>query len=204
MKVEEVGANQKELFNELADGKEGSFLQAWEWGEFKQALGKKVWRFWVVESKTKTSEPLSASRRILALAQVIEEELPFFGRFLYVPHGPLFHCPKEKKERVFELLRQKIKEIAQSRKAFVVRYEPLESLSFVPGLKHIRSSIQALYTLKLDLTPPLEEIMASFKQKTRYNVRLSFRKGVKVRQGEEKDLAHFLRLLKITAERDKF
>jgi lipid II:glycine glycyltransferase (peptidoglycan interpeptide bridge formation enzyme) len=42
------------------------------------------------------------------------------------------------------------------------------------------------------------------KQKTRYNIRLAEKKGVRVRQGEEADLAGYYELARLTARRDGF
>jgi len=202
MKVEFVDERWRKKWDLLLVGSKGSFLQSFAWGEFKKALGKKVFRLVVLETTSKAESPFEGSTKVLALAQVIKEELPYLGSFLYIPHGPVFFSAD--KERVFEKIKEKVFALALKEKSFCVRFEPKESLDFACNLKHYRSSIQALYTLKVDLKPSLEEIMASFKQKTRYNVRLATRKGVRVRLGRDKDLKEFLRLLKITSKRDGF
>ena len=46
-------------------------------------------------------------------------------------------------------------------------------------------------TTILDLSGDLEAILAQMKSKTRYNVRLSQRKGIVVREGTEADIATF-------------
>ncbi len=205
MKAEIIGEDWKGTWDSLvANSPEGSFLQSFEWGEFKKALGKKVFRLAVFKTVTQSHAPLEGSTKVLALGQLIKEEVFGFGSFLYAPHAPIFLGQGEEKERIFEILKEKALEIARKEKAFCVRFEPKESLDFAPNLKHYRSSIQALYTLKVDLKPSLEEIMASFKQKTRYNVKLAERRGVKVRVGGPKDLDTFVELLRITAQRDKF
>lgn len=49
-----------------------------------------------------------------------------------------------------------------------------------------------------------EDLLAGMKQKTRYNVRLAEKKGVTVfASREEKYIEEFLRLVKVTAQRDK-
>ena len=48
-----------------------------------------------------------------------------------------------------------------------------------------------------------EEIVKGYSQKTRYNIRVAEKKGVKVRYSrDEKDLKTFYNLMKVTAERD--
>jgi len=57
----------------------------------------------------------------------------------------------------------------------------------------------------MDITPGEEELLANMHAKTRYNIRLADRKGVKVRLVEDKaDLRIFYQVLTETAERDQF
>ena len=86
----------------------------------------------------------------------------------------------------------------------MVRFEPKTSLSFIPSLRHFKSSIQAIYTLKINLTPSLEEILAGFKKSTRYDIRLAEKQDVKIEIGSKKDMGNFLELLKNTAKRARF
>ena len=57
-------------------------------------------------------------------------------------------------------------------------------------------------TTFVDLSPSLEDIVMNMKNKTRYNIRLSQKRGVVVREGSEDDLPIFLSLYKETAERN--
>jgi len=56
----------------------------------------------------------------------------------------------------------------------------------------------------IDLQRDEEEILASFKQKTRYNIRLAERKGVRVREVNESELPLLYRMYAETAVRDGF
>ncbi len=56
----------------------------------------------------------------------------------------------------------------------------------------------------VDLTASEDEILARMKQKTRYNIRLSARKGVTVRQGTAADLPVFNQLMQATGRRNTF
>ena len=47
-------------------------------------------------------------------------------------------------------------------------------------------------------------MLQSFHQKTRYNIRLSARKGVTVRVGTKEDLPEFYKTMKETGSRDNF
>ncbi|UCG23007.1 MAG: peptidoglycan bridge formation glycyltransferase FemA/FemB family protein, partial [Chloroflexota bacterium] len=65
-------------------------------------------------------------------------------------------------------------------------------------------TIQPPRTLVVDLKPPEEEILARMKQKTRYNIRLSAKKGVTVRQGTAEDIPIFNQLIRVTGARNTF
>jgi lipid II:glycine glycyltransferase (peptidoglycan interpeptide bridge formation enzyme) len=64
--------------------------------------------------------------------------------------------------------------------------------------------VQYKNTVLLDLTPSPEEILAGFKPKMRYNIRLAERRGVQVRNGDTGDIPLLYRLYAETAVRDGF
>lgn len=59
-------------------------------------------------------------------------------------------------------------------------------------------------TILVDVTPTSPEMLAAMASKTRYNVRLSERKGVKVREGSLADLTTYYEILRATAKRQGF
>lgn len=61
------------------------------------------------------------------------------------------------------------------------------------------------WTMELDISPTEDELMASFKQKTRYNIRLAQKKGVTVREATGNDaFTHFAKLYFATTARQKY
>ncbi|HJX82013.1 MAG TPA: peptidoglycan bridge formation glycyltransferase FemA/FemB family protein, partial [Candidatus Udaeobacter sp.] len=64
--------------------------------------------------------------------------------------------------------------------------------------------IQFRNTVLVDLNPSEEEILASMKQKTRYNIRLAERKSVSVRVGTKDDLPMLYKMYAETSVRDGF
>ncbi len=64
--------------------------------------------------------------------------------------------------------------------------------------------IQFRNTVMLDLEADEDTLLQRMKQKTRYNIRLAARKGVKVRKGGQGDLGMLYRLYAETAVRDGF
>ena len=96
----------------------GSFLQSFEWGNFQEKLGKKVWRMEVKNGQ-----------KVLLEAQVIKEKI-FFKNYFYVPYGPVFGSDNSREENLsaFELLLKNIRELAEKEEVFFLRIEPVSLL----------------------------------------------------------------------------
>ncbi|GAB4474472.1 MAG: peptidoglycan bridge formation glycyltransferase FemA/FemB family protein [Anaerolineales bacterium] len=82
--------------------------------------------------------------------------------------------------------------------------EKIVSLLRDRGWIYSREQIQFRNTMVLDLTSTEDELLRRMKQKTRYNIRLAERKGVKVREGTTDDLALLYRMYHETSRRDGF
>ncbi|MDD5626921.1 MAG: peptidoglycan bridge formation glycyltransferase FemA/FemB family protein [Patescibacteria group bacterium] len=200
MRIVEI--NQKEELNNFIVQYGGSnFLQSWEWGELQKNLGRDIWRVGIEEAG-----------KLVFSALIIKNRLPLGRSYLYCPRGPVFENSKFKIQNLklvgWKLLSEKIREVAQKERAVFFRfdYPDLHLPEFLKG-KVVQSpkDIQPRSTLIWDITGSEEEILAQMKPKTRYNIRLAQRKGVRVRQGvEQTDLNIFLSLIKETSQRDGF
>lgn len=85
---------------------------------------------------------------------------------------------------------------------------PSEGLSsdelLVAGMRKAVSDVQPADTVVLDLRPEEEALLAGMKGKTRYNVRLAEKRGVRVELGDpEVDLPAWYELYRLTALRDR-
>lgn len=67
-----------------------------------------------------------------------------------------------------------------------------------------REQVQFRNTVKLDLRLSEEELLRQMKQKTRYNIRLAEKKGIKVREGGSDDFPMLYRMYQETSQRDGF
>jgi lipid II:glycine glycyltransferase (peptidoglycan interpeptide bridge formation enzyme) len=72
------------------------------------------------------------------------------------------------------------------------------------GWRYSQDQIQFRISVWLDLSGTEEELLARFKQKTRYNVRLAARKGISIRIGTEADFPELFTMYAETSLRDGF
>ena len=72
------------------------------------------------------------------------------------------------------------------------------------GWRPVLAEVQFPNTMTTDLAAGEDELLAGMKSKTRYNIRLAHRRGVRVRRGSRGDLDAFFRLYKATAARGGF
>jgi peptidoglycan pentaglycine glycine transferase (the first glycine) len=171
----------------------GHVLQSWAWGELKDRFGWRVRRVAVGP----------------ACAQVLFRPLPAgLGSLAYVPKGPAVDFGDTGAVRA---LLAAIQPLASRERAICLKIEPnreddpslaerLQALGFRPSPQ----TVQPRRTLLVDLDGDPDALLASMKQKTRYNIRLAARRGVAVRAAREEDLPAFYELMETTAERDEF
>ncbi len=153
-------------------------LQSWEWGEFREATGLKVVREGGI--------------------QVTIHPIPH-------THWNVGYAPKI--TRLDQSTIATIKRVARENNCIFVKLEPkiegnlpIKKLGLVPG-----RALFTKYNFVLDVTPSEEELLASFKQKTRYNIRLAEKKGVVVEIDDSAlALKRFIELTQETTKRQKF
>jgi lipid II:glycine glycyltransferase (peptidoglycan interpeptide bridge formation enzyme) len=186
-------------------------LQSWAWGEIKSRHGWRATRLLFQEAG-----------RPVAAASVLQRRLPRLPvSILYVPKGPALDWTNvELAVHVLEELEQ----LARRKQALFIKVDPdiyypddVPAFSTRPtcapatagllgtrGWRFSDDQIQFRNTLLLDLVRSEDELLASMKQKTRYNVRLAKRRGVVIRHCTTTDLDTFYHLYTQTAERDGF
>lgn len=167
----------------------GSLLQSWTWGDLQARFGWRVERLWFDDGSTG-----------LCSLQLTPALVPA-GTIAYVPRGPAI-IPAGR-HAALEMLTQR----ARAQRALVLRVEPeapageawsdlLPAAGWRPA-----PTVQPLVTSLVDLRPDPDQVRASFKPKTRYNLGLSERKGVSVSQSD--DVPAFARLSAATARRQQ-
>ena len=180
-------------------------LQTHEWATLKYENG---WRPLFYTWKDATGE-------IVAAVCLHRKEIPVLRLcILYAPRGPLLDWQNA-------LLRQTVMKdlvaIARRQRALFIKIDPevsadaeiegseeLTGLLKSSGWSFSRDQLQFRNTILLDITPDEDGILAGFKQKTRYNIRLADKKGVVVRPGTAADLPALYLMYAQTALRDGF
>lgn len=169
----------------------GNTLQCRAFAAVKQAAG---WtpRYVIHELDGGDVAALYLSKKVFSL-----------GELWYAPKGPGVFTATQ--------LQQVTKDLKDNAKgAFAIKVEPdiisgsirkedLESF----GLTKVRNIQYNWATVLVDLVPSEEEIINSFRQKTRYNIRLAERKGVTVEavEASDKNLKIMYGLMEVTAKR---
>ena len=163
------------------------FLQGWQWANLQEEFGETVLKLGVENNQ-----------ELVATAFIIKKNI-FGFKYLYCPRGPIF---KDYDQAVWTFFINELKKIAEKEKAIFFRFEPLyNAVSYDYKIKQT-IHIQPAKTIILDLTKSKEELLAGMKQKTRYNLRLAEKRGVKIEESTDLDL--FWDIMKETKNRDNF
>ncbi len=189
---------------------DGGFLESHLWKKFQQAWGRRCLTFF---------EKNKENNELLLFANVIEHSLPLVGKYWYVPRGPVadnfFLKEAVSKKVVGDFLAQIINK-ANEEKIGWIRIEPSSEkiLNFLTReifkigkeIKIVKSTVdvQPKEIFVINIEKNEADLLADMKQKTRYNLRLAQKKKVEiVISREKKYIDNFIRLVKVTAERDK-
>jgi peptidoglycan pentaglycine glycine transferase (the first glycine) len=189
-------------YTEFIRSKNGNFLQTLEWAKVKEE-----WQnvFFVIKDKG----------AILGAGSLLIRRLPVVGKnFVYCPRGPVMNF---KDKEVLAFFVAKMKELSKTYNAIMLKIDPdveileKQAIDNLFGLNFRQKpltlnfeGIQPRFVSRLDITKDLDEVMAGFHHKTRYNIRLAERKGVTVRVGTREDLARFQEIMEETGLRDRF
>ena len=196
---------EEQLKKFLNENPKTNFLQSPEWAKVKTE-----WENEFIIVKDDKGE-------IKGTMSILLRKVPIFKRYImYAPRG--FVCDPHDKETLKKLF-EEAKKIAKKYKAFIFKLDPdisVEDKEFAQiveelgiktkkNIKNIKQVIQPKYVFRLKVKDKTEEeLLKSFHEKTRYNIRLSARKGVTVREGTRDDLKTFYDVMVATGKRDGF
>jgi len=165
---------------------EAHLMQTTSWAQFKGHFGWSALRV----------------QREHCAAQILLRSLPLGFSIAYLPKGPLGSQWQELWPQVDLLCRQQRAVFLQIEPDL---FEPLPEEAYaewLAGFKQEEHAIQPRRTILIDLTQNEEQLLVAMKQKTRYNIHLAERHGVKVHPSTNLD--NFYKMMQITAQRDGF
>lgn len=212
-----MAVNDLETWNEFViQHKPVQFLQSFEWAEFQKILARKIFRL----------------RGSWGQSLVVKCQLPLGKSYFYSPRGPLLsnwssETITEFQKQIKELaIKEKViffrfelpilsKFWSEGEQNFLTKLSipTSEATSGPPTLSGVQypvsgirriADVQPSKTIILDLSKSETEIISAMHSKTRYNIRLAERHGIKIREGKPEEIEIFLNLLSKTAKRDDF
>jgi len=192
MTVQTYTGEQSAWDGQVREKGNSEFLQSWGWGAFQERLGRTVERL-VIEGTQEQH-----------FLQCIRHTLVFGAWYAYVPRSAALSGA------AWDALGAWYKKEG----ALFVRAEPgkpvmppVDAAASLPphdlsaGARPSKNR-QPRRTLVVDLTQSDDALLSAMHPKTRYNIKLAERKGVRVQENKTADA--FCALLKETAARDKF
>jgi peptidoglycan pentaglycine glycine transferase (the first glycine) len=146
---------------------EGCFMQSWAWADFKEREGYKTFRYGLF-----CDRELVGGFIIYFYPTQNQANLPI------VLGGPIFLTDWD--DVGINLLIETASNLAHQLGAIALRIEPLRMQKLPNTSQFVRAPVDCLpyETLLVDLRKSEAEMLASMKQKGRYNLRLSERNGV--------------------------
>ena len=187
--IREISPKDKNAYDKLAT----HVIQSWEWGEFRKKMGTDIARLGEYSGNKLTSA-----------YQLTFHPVPFFKNITigYFPKGPM-----PTKSMVNALV-----DLGVQKKAAFIKIEPLQQASgqardklLSLGLVESKKSLFTKYNFLIDLTQSEEQLLASMHPKTRYNIKLAQKKGVKVYDSTaDSDFKTYLKLYFETTKRQKY
>lgn len=181
-----------------------SFLQSNEWMEFQRSLGREVFEY--------DKDGISA--------KIVRRELPFHKSYLYVPYGPeVYPVRSRPAESVATTTSGRsasngvnnfvafLKQLGKENKSVFVKAEPLadnvaQELVETRKFKKSKKEIQPSRTVAVDISGSEDEILERMHNKTRYNIKLAERHGIRFSESNDVDI--FWKLMQKTTRRDRF
>lgn len=204
-------------------------LQTSQWGELKSQFGwvpaYLVWEKDQSGWRMGVHHDLTINSRTPAAAGLILEREAFPGlRILYMPKGPLLADWSD--QALCGRVLDDLAAFARQRGALQLKIDPdvelgrgvpgeeqfqavaegesIQSILQEKGWVSSREQIQFRNTVLVDLDADEDQMLARMKSKTRYNIRLSDRKGIKIRYGDNSDLPSLYRMYAETSRRGGF
>lgn len=186
MDLREVTARDKNQYNKLVT----HVIQSWEWGEFRKKMGVKILRYGIFKK----------NKMVTAFCLTLHP-IPLTKKYIgYLPKGP---APNKE-------LALSLEQIGHDYSCAFIKLEPniekgTEPYSIYPTFLPSPKPLFTKHNFIIDLGQTEEQLLKKMNSKTRYNIRLAQKKGVKVEERvDEKAFKIHLKLYFETTQRQGY
>ena len=198
----------KDEYNPLLIDNNTPFTQAWFYGEWQEAMGRKAKRFGIYDNS-----------ETLGFFQAIKYPLLFGKNILYIPHAPILQQGYEGQVIFLKIFKDKLLEIAKEENAIFVRFdiyfhnsnygskELNKYFRKVPPYVERSVYFQPKYEWVLEIDKPENELLGDMPKDSRYDIRYAENKNVAVEIFDNNLVSHledFYDLMEKTARRGDF
>jgi len=188
----------KDEWNNFVANSYGSpILQSYEWGDLKEAFGWEPIRIAIKKDGS-----------IAAAVSILKRNIPYTGKSVfYAPRGPVLDFGNKE---LFDELMTAVKIETKKHNAIVLKIDPYMEeedprKQLFDSFTQNKKQVQPRTTVILDLKKSSDDLINSFESKTRYNIRLSEKKGVRVVENSTKEgMGIFYKIHQETSKRDVF
>lgn len=166
--IKKLNLEERQVWDSLVQARpDGCFMQSWAWADFKELEGYKTFRY-----------GLFLNDKLVGGCVFYFYPHSSKANLLIAPAAPLL--PPTLAEEGLELLKEKAAVLAGELGAIAFRIEPLwtEKPTYLMGFVRAPVDLLPSETLLIDLHPTEAERLVAMKPKGRYNLRLSWRRGV--------------------------
>jgi len=222
--------DQNQLNNFVGREEYSQFLQSWQWGEFQREVSGLIWRIGIEDEGellataklVRKQLPMGKSYFYCGRGPILRSREAGKGAFVHLAEvltgqDKTSRPAVKKRDEAMNLLFNEIKRIAGEEGIMFLRFEPIwknlagqaqtegEIVHELIDWKLIKTiDVQPSHTLMLDLSLSEEELLRQMHQKTRYNINLAEKKGVKIVSAGSERFEEFWQLLTATGDRDEF
>ena len=175
MKLYKAKESDREKWNEFVAVNNGSFMQSWQWGEFKHGDTH------VMRVVAKSEDGMEW----LGVAQLYRRPLRRGKFYYYLPRGPVVKGGDY--EVALEFLKR-LPEAAHKRRAVFLRIDPammedagMRDALVGHGYRDLKDQVEPKHTVYIDLSQNDEEILGSMKYRARRKIKRGNKDGLQFR-----------------------
>ena len=203
-------------YREFTESHNAHFLQSYEWGEL--AKNRDFIPYYI---------GLIDNNKIIATALLLQKKLLFGYTYFYIPRSYTIDYTNFELIKIFTL---EIKKFCKSKKGIFFRIDPdiklhtidenanklvgednyklvnyLVAIGFTHRpLNKYFEGMQPRFTFRIDLKNSLEDIEKRYSNTTIQRIKKASRMGIEVEVGNKEDISEFIRLMKMTEQRQVF